>query len=246
MSIRDSIVRQINRVLNTRGMELRAVPAMSVESSMDAALWRLSRLGIEVGTVLDVGAAAGTWSARALPFFPNAKFLLFEPLAERMPELTALRAANPRVDFVNAAVGSAPGEVTFAVSRDLDSSGVYEGHSEGARTVPLTTLDLETTRATSPAPYLIKLDTHGFEVPILEGAARCLAEASLLIIEAYNFQFTKGAPLFYELCAWLDARGFRPLDLVDTMRRPGDHALWQVDLVFARKDAAPFQRSSYQ
>jgi FkbM family methyltransferase len=54
------------------------------------------------------------------------------------------------------------------------------------------------------APYLLKLDTHGFEVPILEGARTVLSQTSMLIIEAYNFPLCPGALRFCELTTYLE------------------------------------------
>ena len=61
------------------------------------------------------------------------------------------------------------------------------------------------------------------EMPVLEGAARTLAQANLLIIEAYNFTLLPGCLRFHELCAWLEPRGFRccdlGFDLFDTLKQ---------------------------
>jgi hypothetical protein len=97
-----------------------------------------------------------------------------------------------------------------------------------------------------PGPYGIKLDTHGYELPVLEGASRTLAQVSFLIIEAYNFPLTPASLRFSELCAWLETRGFRCCDLADPMRRPTDGVLWQMDLAFARVDHPIFASNRYE
>jgi hypothetical protein len=94
-------------------------------------------------------------------------------------------------------------------------------------------------------PYLLKLDTHGYEVPVLIGASHVLTHTELLIIEAYNFTLGPGSLRFHELCAWLEARGFRCCDLADPMRRPHDGTLWQMDLAFAPATSALFASSGY-
>jgi hypothetical protein len=81
-------------------------------------------------------------------------------------------------------------------------------------------------------PYLIKLDTHGYELPILEGATELFHETSLMVIEAYTFPLRGSGPRFFELADWLAARGFLAIDLSEPMWRPGDGALWQFDLFF--------------
>jgi hypothetical protein len=109
----------------------------------------------------------------------------------------------------------------------------------------MTTVDAEVAQRQLPAPYFLKLDTHGFEIPILEGATETLRQTELLIIEAYNFNLTRTSLRFHELCAWMEERGFRTCDLLEPLRRPGDGLLWQMDLVFLRKDHPAFARESY-
>jgi len=56
-------------------------------------------------------------------------------------------------------------------------------------------------------PYLIKLDTHGVEIPILNGSAQTLKDTNVLVVEVYNFDF--GPPAvpqsLFGICAniWL-------------------------------------------
>ena len=47
-----------------------------------------------------------------------------------------------------------------------------------------------------PGPHLIKLDTHGYEVPILCGATETLRNTNLLVIETYNFRLIEAACFF--------------------------------------------------
>jgi FkbM family methyltransferase len=211
---------------------------------MDGVLARAAARGVRAGTWVDVGASDGSWSLQAQRHFPAAKFLLFEPLAERRAALEKLRATHG-FDFVAAAAGSTPGTVNFVIDPELDGSGVAAAGAAGARVMPQETIDAAVAARKLPAPYCLKLDTHGYEVPVLEGATQVLAATELLIIEAYNFTLTPGCLRFPELCAWLEARGFRCCDLADPLRRPGDGVLWQMDLVFARADHPLFASNRY-
>jgi len=161
---------------------------------------------------------------------------MVEPLRERTAELKALCAEVGRAELVSAVAGRSRGEARFRVAPDLDGSGVATGPGETGRTVPVTTLDEEAAERGLKGPYFIKLDTHGFEVPILEGAIKILGETAGLVIEAYNFRLTPECLRFHELCAWMNERGFRVADLLDPLRRPADEVLWQMDLVFLRKE----------
>jgi len=107
------------------------------------------------------------------------------------------------------------------------------------------TVDEEVSRLNLSSPYLLKLDTHGFELPILEGAKNTLASAALVVIETYNFKLTADSLKFYEMCAFMESKGFSCVDLVEPMHRPGDQAFWQIDLLFIPSDNVVFSSNSY-
>lgn len=233
--------RAANRVLDPLGVHL-ARPERSFE--MDGLLARAAARGVEVGTWIDVGASDGVWSLGARRHFPCSKFLLFEPLAERAAALAELERRHG-FDFVSAAAGANPGTVPFFVDAALDGSGVAASGAPGTREVSVETIDRAVSARSLPAPFALKLDTHGYEIPVLTGAARTLAQASLLVIETYNFTLAPGSLRFHELCAWLEGRGFRCCDLADPMRRPRDGVLWQMDLAFAPASSPLFAYNGY-
>jgi hypothetical protein len=92
---------------------------------------------------------------------------------------------------------------------------------------------------------MIKLDTHGVEIPILTGAMATLKQTNVLVIEAYNFTFGQPAVPFWELCRYMLKLGFRPLDVFDLLYREVDNAFWQFDLLFVRGDLPLFQDTRY-
>lgn len=240
-SLRQKLQRGANALLHPLGLHLaRADRAFE----MDGLLARAAARGPAIATWVDVGASDGVWSLRARRHFPRAKFLLFEPLAEHAAALAALERSQGFL-HVAAAAGAAPGEIAFAIDPQLDGSGVAAPGAPGSRTVPVETIDRAVAARSLAGPFALKLDTHGHELPVLEGAARTLESATLLVIEAYNFKLTPGCLRFHELCAWLELRGFRCLDLADPMRRARDGVLWQMDLAFARSDHPVFATSAY-
>jgi FkbM family methyltransferase len=212
--------------------------------TMASALARLKNNGILPDTIVDLGAALGTWTEKALHIWPEAKYEMVEPLAEQTTALQAVKKRHPKVDYHLAVAGATPGEVGLNVSPDLDGSGVYNVQGDNVRMVPVITIDdivKESARS-----VLIKFDTHGYELPILNGATRTLKKTSALIIEVYGFHISPTCLLFPELCAHLDGLGFRLVDMVDLMRRPGDNAFWQCDAVFLRKEEALFSNNNYR
>ena len=240
-SLRQKLQRGANALLHPLGLHLaRADRAFE----MDGLLARAAARGPAIATWIDVGASDGVWSLRARRHFPRAKFLLFEPLAVHAAALAALEQSHGFMPAA-AAAGATPGEIAFAIDPQLDGSGVAAPGAPGTRTVPVETIDRAVAARNLAGPFALKLDTHGHELPVLAGAVRTLESATLLVIEAYNFKLTPGCLRFHELCAWLEARGFRCLDLADPMRRARDGALWQIDLAFARADHPVFATNTY-
>jgi hypothetical protein len=89
------------------------------------------------------------------------------------------------------------------------------------------------------------LDTHGFELPILTGAAQALRQTAMIVVEAYNFQLSEVSLRFHEMCAHLESLGFRSADLADPMLRPHDDLLWQLDIVFLPATSSSFSHQKY-
>jgi len=213
--------------------------------SLAAALKRCKARGMQVGTIIDVGASNGCWSLEARKFFPGAFFLLIEAQDAHRYALERVKNRINRLDYVVAAAGDRPGTCYF------DAEDLFGGLASSTEvgkhciSVPMVTVDEEVSRRNLPAPYLLKLDTHGFEVPILEGAGKTLSAAALVVIESYNFQLTPDSLKFHEMCAFMAGHGFFCIDLVRPMHRPGDHAFWQMDLFFAPSSDAVFSSNSY-
>jgi FkbM family methyltransferase len=213
---------------------------------MSAALRRASKLGVRPASIIDLGAAVGEWSQLAYSIFPCADYVLVEPLHERATALAAFCDRYPRMRHVAAAAGASQGQVIFDVSNDLDGSGIYGGVSSNAtRIVPLAAVDAIVESEGLLPPFLLKLDTHGYELPILAGASKTLAHTELIVVEVYNFSISPTAVPFWEICATLAARGFRPADICDLMARPRDDLFWQADILFLPTDHPSFRDSHY-
>jgi FkbM family methyltransferase len=244
--LRRRFVKIANRLLRRFDYKLLRMSRHGPELHMSAALARLASRQIEVGTIVDIGASNGAWSRVAVQHFPEARLVAIEALEERRAELEALRQELPRFGFLIAAASEHHGgAVELNVADDLDGSTVG-GQNEGdMRSVPTVSIDALVAEKNLPGPYLLKFDTHGFEVPILDGARETLQATSALIVEVYNYPITDSALLFHEMCAKLSGLGFRCVDLVDPLFRPADSALWQMDLVFLPEGHSVFANATY-
>ena len=196
-----------------------------------AALGRIAARGLEIRSVIDVGASDGRWSLQAEPVWPDARFHLVEANPVHEARLRRLCARKAGYSYTLAAAGPADGSVAF------DDSNPFGGRAAPAGGAPQTVVpqrslvSLVAEMRLAP-PFLIKLDTHGYEVPILDGAAPLFPDTNLFVIEAYNFPLSPDGLRFHELCSLMAERGFRVIDLSEPLWRSKDNALWQLDLFF--------------
>lgn len=238
------IIQLINAMLSTFGIKISSTH--HGDFTMTAALKRAAKFQTNIETVIDIGASDGHWSKIAFKHFPSSNFLAVEALVERQKSLDALREQHSNFQYeLCVAGGNDNSSAIINVSKDLDGSSV--GGSGGAnRTVPERTIDGIVAKYSLKGPFLLKFDTHGFELPILDGCQDILPNTNIIVMETYNFQITDQTLRFHEMCAHLEKLGFRCYDLADPMLRKSDAAFWQFDLFFVRSSSSIFQSNSYQ
>lgn len=220
----------------------------SNSSTLSAAFSRLKNIGIDPTHIIDVGAAEGTWSLRALPFFPFSNYLLIEPLKERITNIEQMKNKFSNLIIINKCLGNENGNVTLSIYEDLDGSGIGINESDKIiekRNVAVVTLDSIFSEFKINGNVLLKLDTHGFEIPIFEGALNSFPFITTIIVEVYGFKISNGSLFFWQICDVLQKYGFRLFDIIDILRRENDKAFWQCDMVFIKNNSQVFNSDSY-
>jgi FkbM family methyltransferase len=214
------------------------------------ALRRLQRNGIRPATVIDVGAALGDWSRECAGVFPDASYLMVEPLEEFAPALESTASSIASAAFVQAAVAEHEGERTFNVHEDMVGSSLLrerEGeHVDGRpRTVKVTTVDALVQEHDLQPPFLLKVDVQGAEAVVLAGAVEALRLADAVLLETSFFGFFVGGIPFESLVAQMADAGFVVYDIENLARRPLDDALSQADVTFVRADSVTRSKHVY-
>lgn len=215
--------------------------ACYTDFSLESSLFRLTENQLlTINTVIDVGASDGSWTKRVLPFCPAAEYLMVEanPVHEENLKRFCLERRN--CNYVMAAASNKEGEVYFEAEEKLAGKASHSPAKTSIKT-SATTLDVETSKRNLQPPFLLKTDTHGFEIPIFEGAKSVLSNTSILIVEVYNFNISEESLIFWDMCRHLQNIGFRPFDIISPMHRLLDGALWQCDIVFIRANWPGFE-----
>jgi len=236
------ILKKIIRIIiNSFGYDIHKTHFMQVLSpTTKAGIYRCKKRGIEISTVIDVGASDGRWTEVCMKYYPNAYYFLLEAQQPHEEKLIKLKNKCSNIDYVISAAGNKQGQIYFDTSALLFGVAQDEPFEKDCAIVPVTTIDYEVNARNLKPPFLIKLDVHGYEVPILEGAKETLSESNLLIIETYNFKLNKNCLRFYDICKYMENKGFYPIDIVEIIPRPYDYSFWQMDIFFIRSDRKEF------
>ena len=194
--------------------------------------------------IFDLGAAEGNWSKNAKKIWPQSTYFLVEPLIEQKESLENLCLINNNFIYIEGAAGEKKDTINISVSDDLDGSGFYG--TGNLREVAIYSLDEINQQHQLSGPYFLKFDTHGYEIPILDGATQTLKHTVGIIMECYNYQISPTAILFHHMVLKMEKLGFKVFDMVNIMKRPKDQSIWQCDIVFLRSEHPIFVDQNYQ
>lgn len=212
---------------------------------MTVALERVLSRQIDIKSVIDVGASNGMWTQDLRSYLPHADYLLVEANPLHEPALRDYVENHKNINYALVAAGAKDGSIYFDDSDPFGGVASYVQETDYVE-LPVRAIDSLITEWKLAPPYLLKLDTHGFEVDIFNGAEDALKQTNLIIVEVYNFNIQENSLLFHEMCDFLSDKGFRMIDLADPLFRLYDNAFWQTDFFFIRSDRPEFLHNSYK
>ena len=186
--------------------------------------------------IIDVGAYEGHWSATARRIFGPVPTLMVDAQEGKRPilEQRARDADNWHVELALLS-GEDGREVSF-YEMETGSSMMAE-RSDVARNekrLTTTTLDRLASRVEGENLFL-KVDVQGAELQVLAGAVETLKRCGLVQLETAILNYNEGAPSLREVVAFMEDRGFAPVDIAGQIRIKS--MLIQIDMVFAPEDS---------
>jgi len=233
-------------IMNNKLMKLARNGSRSAAKAISHqhALERIAAKSIDISTFIDVGAARGAWSLNAEKYWPDAKYHLLEAKELWRSELEKLTTRKAHYSFTMKAVTNTPGAIYFPTEGEAYAGAAFKDPMvrDDLKEVPATTIDHEADTLSLEGPFAIKLDTHGTEIDIFEGAVKALKNTSLICIETYNFI---GQKRFPEMLMHLQTLGFRVADIAEPLFRESDATLWQVDFYLLRADHPTFNNFGF-
>lgn len=200
-------------------------------------LERMKKLGFTPRSVFDVGAYQGDFTAMCLDLWPDCEIHSFEALPEKLKQLQS-RFKNKKVRIVGNLVGDEQKDVQFFA--DETASSILESQEFTPKkklNLRMITLDHYVSQNNLPAPNLLKIDTQGYEYPILQGFGKNLEKVEALLLELNFIEIYHKVTLAHKIIQYLSEFGFVVYDICEIHRRPLDRALIQMDFLFVKESS---------
>ncbi len=235
--------RRVKRLLNERGWELRRLyPDTGIDTYLSFLLRQL-----RVNCVIDVGARHGDFVQLMRWIGYEGRVVSFEPVSSSMREMERRFAADPRWRGYQTALGSATAHMPINVTVGTNFSSLRAPNNYGQEHFPgIAVAGQEEVRVQrldeligeviagilDPRVYL-KIDTQGWDLEVLRGAARCLdlvvgAQAEMSILPVYE-----DMPSYSEAISEFRDAGF-DVSAMFPVTRDDDLRLVEFDCVFVR------------
>lgn len=197
----------------------------------------LEQLDRQPDYVIDIGVRRGTpWLYNA---FPDVPHVLVDP--QHVGETVLDHKPNTYV-FVQKAVGDALGRLTFneqgLKSTFLNRTELTMGPQTRTYEVDVVTLDTIIDEYCPDAQRIfLKIDTEGYEVPVIRGLNRHRDKIDAVIAEASVMNRFKQQQDFPEVLWEFYQKGFRFYNMFDPLKRP---TALVYDCIFFQKEDEAF------
>lgn len=195
-------------------------------------------------TVFDVGVGYGTYPLYEA--FPNARFVLVEPL--RNYENTIKKITEKyKCDVFYKAVSDTAGVREMTIdTRDMEKSSFDDRTPLTSTRNKLEKLEVEVTTLDTifrecidvKQPILLKIDTEGHELKALRGATSLLRVTDTVIAEVSIARRFEDSYKFEDLILFMKDNGFSLLTFLDITQVRGELRPRYADIVFTRGETA--------
>lgn len=233
----------LKRVLAVCGYEIYRTPGLKLRRRVCIGHNLVSDVKLILGRsphcMIDGGAHFGETALNFADEFPDALIFSFEPTPEAFEELRRNTHGYPHIKLTNACLGEKNGTAILHVNNNSQTNSLLETAEESSRWVPA---EATMEKMTAEVPVyalddfvpdqinrpvdLLKLDVQGYELKVLQGAARLLGLAAFPLIyleicyvpqyrdqtslpDLYSLLYGYGYRLVSTYPSEFDARGYK-------------------------------------
>lgn len=186
--------------------------------------------------ILDIGANVGQFYQHCLSHFPNSFIFSIEASADCEPYLKQLTT-----NYYIGLLAKNNEEYNFYSRKD---TGIGTGNSiyrelthfysdEQLNVIKQHGIRLDDLFEEDSEFDLIKIDTQGSELDIIEGGINLCKRAKGILLEVSITQYNEGAPLYDDVITYMNQIGFRAVEVLDEAR---NHGSYQQDILFINEN----------
>lgn len=214
----------------------------------------------QIQTVVDVGANIGQFGLSLRKAGFKGIILSFEPMHKARSRLESVAVKNPPWKVFPIALGSKAEKKKLQIFNDDTFSSLYSVTAEGKKifgpyveahaeeVVKIETLDrlfLASLNHEIQGPVLLKTDTQGHDLEVLQGGVEFLKKTSAVLTEAAVEVIYEGAPAFTEILQFLEHNEFEASGFYPISHRSESLTMIEFDAFYVKKTANSRNRSNY-
>jgi len=195
---------------------------------------------LDIKSVLDVGAHAGTFTFGCKEFYPEAYYYMIDG-----NHITEHYIGNSGIDYKivylsNEVKDTIVYKTTYNAFNTGDSlyrenTNYYSDDKLLTEQIKTSTLD-EIFKNEVTFDF-IKIDSQGSEMDIIKGGLEMCKRAKIFLLEASVYPYNLGAPMFDELKEFMSSIGYPHHKIVSDIHHPENHSiLIQHDVLFSKTE----------
>lgn len=239
MRLKSSFVLLLQRLMDPLGLRLINTSRNKVRG-VDPLFDLQSLVGKdEEAVIFDVGANDGETVRSFLTAFPRGRVVAFEPAQQCYTALKEMFTREPRVAVHNVALGSSRGTSQLNLYAGSNMNSLLEierrpveavkstfdklGAKVGTAEVQVETIDGFCAQNGVAQVDVLKVDTQGFDMQVLNGAEERLRKHQIktLLLEVNFVPMYRGQGDFVEMHQFLTSLGYRLVDFYNHSRHDG-------------------------
>lgn len=195
---------------------------------------------LEINSVLDVGAHAGTFTFECSKFYPNAYYYMIDG-----NHITEQYIMHSGIDYkITYLSDTVKDTIVYKTKHNAFNTGdsLYRENTnyyndESLITQNITTSTLDEIFKNEKTFDFIKIDSQGSEMDIIKGGLEMCKRAKIFLLEASVYPYNLGAPMFDELKVFMAELGFPHYKIVSDIHHPDNHSLLiQHDVLFSKTE----------
>jgi FkbM family methyltransferase len=181
-------------------------------------------------TIIDVGAFNGETAKLLSKAFPATKIIAFEANLEVYKQAVKNCSRQGNIEFLNYAISNKNETIDFYVTNNSVSSSLNKINNSGTKDYEHE-LDIKQKVSVNAkrldeytdieAILLLKIDTQGNELKVIEGAKEMLKKTAFVLVEMSNHNIYIDGCKYFEVDEMMRNNNFTLVDIIVTYRKDG-------------------------